>query len=60
MRVCWKMAHRTLSGAPGPSASELATLGNSLGLLRYNSLDCPVVSGATAPYAPRVDCRYEQ
>jgi hypothetical protein len=36
------MAHRTVSGAPGPSAIELATLRNSPGALRYNSPDCPV------------------
>jgi hypothetical protein len=39
--------HRTVSGAPGKSDSELASFGN---LLHYNSPDCPVshrtVSGA--------------
>jgi hypothetical protein len=39
--------HRTVSGAPGESNSELASFGNPL---RYNSPDCPVshrtVSGA--------------
>jgi hypothetical protein len=39
--------HRTVSGAPRESNSELASFGNPL---RYNSLDCPVshrtVSGA--------------
>jgi hypothetical protein len=36
IRVCCQVAHRTLSGAPGPGAKELATLGNSLGVLCYN------------------------
>jgi hypothetical protein len=31
--------HRTVSGAPGGSDSELSSFGN---LLRYNSPDCPV------------------
>jgi hypothetical protein len=39
------MAHWTLSGAPGQAPNEQATLGNSLGALRYNSLDCPVCTG---------------
>jgi hypothetical protein len=38
------LAHRTLSGAPGPP-NEQATLGNSLGLLRYNSPDYLVCTG---------------
>jgi hypothetical protein len=33
---------RPLFGAPGHPANEQATLGNSLDVLRYNSLDCPV------------------
>jgi hypothetical protein len=37
--VCCQVAHRTLSGAPSPSANEPATLGNSLNVLRYNSPD---------------------
>jgi hypothetical protein len=40
--------HRTVSGAPGESNSELASFGNPL---RYNSPDCPVhtgLSGVTA------------
>jgi hypothetical protein len=32
--------HRTVSGAPGESDSELASFGNPL---RYNSPDCPVL-----------------
>jgi hypothetical protein len=36
------MAHRTLSGAPGPYTLKPATLGNSAAALRYNSPDCPV------------------
>jgi hypothetical protein len=39
------MAHRTMSGAPGPYAIKPATLVNSLGALFYNSLDCPVCTG---------------
>jgi hypothetical protein len=39
------LVHRTVSGAPGPRASEQATLENSLGALRYNSPDCPVCTG---------------
>jgi hypothetical protein len=48
------LAHRTVSGAPCPYKDEPATLGFSIGALRYNSLDCPVwhrtvrcTSGAT-------------
>jgi hypothetical protein len=39
-RVCWNLAHRTVSGAPGRTADEPATLGNSRGALYYNSPDC--------------------
>jgi hypothetical protein len=60
MRVWCQVAHQTLSGAPGPGANEPATLGNSLGSLRYNSPDCPVCtrhvrwdSGATANWHQR-------
>jgi hypothetical protein len=45
MGVCCQVAHRTLSGAPGPRPNKHATLGNSMGTLRYNSLDCPVCTG---------------
>jgi hypothetical protein len=59
--------HRTVSGAPGESDSELANFGNPL---RYNSPDCPVShwtvsgahrtvrcdSGATATSRSTVDC----
>jgi hypothetical protein len=45
MRVWCQVAHRTLSGAPGPRPNEQATIGNSLGALRYNSPDCPVCTG---------------
>jgi hypothetical protein len=59
--------HRTVSGAPGESNSELANFGNPL---RYNSPDCPVShrtvsgahrtvrcdSGATATSRATVDC----
>jgi hypothetical protein len=59
--------HRTVSGAPGESDSELASFGNPL---RYNSPDCPVShrtvsgahrtvrcdSGATASSHATVDC----
>jgi hypothetical protein len=37
--------HRTVSGAPRSRGSELASLGNSLRLLRYNSPDYPVYTG---------------
>jgi hypothetical protein len=36
------MAHRTMSGAPGCSPCELAALGFSQELTRYNSPDCAV------------------
>jgi hypothetical protein len=36
------MAHRTLSGAPGPYTLKPATLRISVGALLYNSSDCPV------------------
>jgi hypothetical protein len=39
------MAHRTVSGAPGPRASEHATLRNFQAVVRYNSPDCPVCTG---------------
>jgi hypothetical protein len=39
MRVCCQVAHRTLSGAPGPRPNEQATLEIPLGVLCYNSLD---------------------
>jgi hypothetical protein len=59
--------HRTVSGAPRESNSELASFGN---LLRYNSPDCPVSlrtvsdahqtvwcdSGATATSRATIDC----
>jgi hypothetical protein len=59
--------HRTVSGAPRKSDSELASFGNPL---RYNSSDCPVShwtvsgahwtvrcnSGATATSRAMVDC----
>jgi hypothetical protein len=59
--------HRTVSGAPRESNSELASFGNPL---RYNSPDCPVShrtvsgahrtvrcdSGATATSRATVDC----
>jgi hypothetical protein len=59
--------HRTVSGAPRESDSELASFGNPL---RYNSPDCPVShrtvsgahrtvrcdSGATATSRATVDC----
>jgi hypothetical protein len=59
--------HRTVSGAPRESDSELASFGNPL---RYNSSDCPVShqtvsgahrtvrcdSGATATSRATVDC----
>jgi hypothetical protein len=59
--------HRTMSGAPRESNSELASFGNPL---RYNSPDCPVshrtvsgahrtarcASGATATSRSTVDC----
>jgi hypothetical protein len=45
MRVCCQVAHRTLYGALGPGTNKPATLGNSLGALRYNSPDCPVCTG---------------
>jgi hypothetical protein len=59
--------HRTMSGAPRKSDSELASFGNSL---RYNSPDCPVShrtlsgahrtvwcdSGATTTSRATVDC----
>jgi hypothetical protein len=31
------VVHRTLSGAPGQTPNEQATLGNSMGTLHYNS-----------------------
>jgi hypothetical protein len=40
--VCWNLAHRTVSGAPGRTEGEPATLRNSRGALHYNSPDCPV------------------
>jgi hypothetical protein len=60
--------HRTVSGAPRESNSELASFGKPL---RYNSPDCPVshrtvsgahrtvrcASGATATTTPMVTCR---
>jgi hypothetical protein len=60
--------HRTVSGAPRESDSELASFGNPL---RYNSPDCPVShrtvsgahrtvrcnSGATATSRATVDCK---
>jgi hypothetical protein len=60
--------HRTVSGAPRESDSELASFGNPL---RYNSSDCPVShrtvsgahrtvrcnSGATATSRATVDCK---
>jgi hypothetical protein len=37
--------HRTVSGAPEDSNSELLTFGNFQRQLHYNSLDCPVYTG---------------
>jgi hypothetical protein len=45
MRVCCQVAHRTLSGVPGPWPNEPTTLGNSLGAFRYNSSDYLVCIG---------------
>jgi hypothetical protein len=45
MRVCWQVAHQTVSGAPGPYTNEPATLENLPGELRYNSLNCSVCTG---------------
>jgi hypothetical protein len=52
MRMCYQVAHRTLSGvhrtlsdAPGLRPNEPATLGNSPSMLHYNSLDCLVYTG---------------
>jgi hypothetical protein len=56
--------HRTVSGAPRGRGSELASLGNSLRLLRYNSPDMSGVhrtvrcnGGPTTTSAPTVTCR---
>jgi hypothetical protein len=55
--------HPTLYGAPGQPTNEQATLGNSLGSLRYNSLDCPVCTRLSDEPAeqrlpvPTVDCK---
>jgi hypothetical protein len=58
MRVCYQVAHQTLSGAPGPSANKPATLGNSLVALRYNSSDCPVCTGLSGePTEQRLPAR---
>jgi hypothetical protein len=51
MRVCWKMAHWTLSGAPGLYTSKPATLGKLMGLLGYNSPDCLVCTGLSGESA---------
>jgi hypothetical protein len=40
--------HRTVSGAPGESDSELASFGNPL---RYNSPDCPVSQRSNGYFA---------
>jgi hypothetical protein len=48
------MAHQTLSGAPGPEANKPATLGNSIGALRYNSLDCTVCTGLSGAPAEQL------
>ena len=39
------MVHRTVSGAPGRATLEQLTLGFLWGMLRYDSLDCPVCTG---------------
>jgi hypothetical protein len=36
------VCQRTVSGAPGHTTDELATLRNSRGALHYNSPHCPV------------------
>jgi hypothetical protein len=46
-------AHRTVSGAPEESVSELASFGF---LLRYNSPDCPVSQRSNGYFAPTVVC----
>jgi hypothetical protein len=52
------LAHRTLSGALGQPTNEHTTLGNSLGVLRYNSLDCPVCTGLSSePAEQRLSAR---
>jgi hypothetical protein len=60
MRVCYQVAHRTVSGAPGLHASKHATLRNSLGTLRYNSLDCLMSQRSNGQYASTVNCKSEQ
>jgi hypothetical protein len=45
MRVCCLWCTGQCPVCIGPRASEQATLENSLGALRYNSLDCPVCTG---------------
>jgi hypothetical protein len=37
-----RLVHQKVSGVPDQAPNEQATLGNSLGALRYNSPDCPV------------------
>jgi hypothetical protein len=45
--------HRTVSGAPEESDSELASFGFPL---CYNSPDCPVSQRSNGYFAPTVDC----
>jgi hypothetical protein len=47
--------HRTVSGAPEESDSELANFENPL---RYNSPDCPMSQRSNGYLAPTVDCRH--
>jgi hypothetical protein len=54
------MAHRTVSGAPGRAPLEQLTIGNFLGVLRYNSLDCLVSKRSNGNLASTVDCKSEQ
>jgi hypothetical protein len=53
--VCWFLAHRTLSGAPGPYRLKPATLGNSVAPSAIIHRTVQWASGAMAPCAPTVD-----
>jgi hypothetical protein len=61
--MCCGLAHRTVSGAPGPYRVQAATLGFLAGALHYNSSDYPCATGLSCEPARNgylratVDCK---
>jgi hypothetical protein len=56
-RVCWKLAHQTVFGAPGPYNFKQATLGKSEARTAIIHRTVWWATGATAPGAPTALCK---